>query len=87
MLVSFTQTYGSGRDELFGIYFRDKRLIEFKNHFDHNIYSFHNCEQSLIDNFKKHNTIKNSIKIKPTFTEIKANPLSRSALLRAFQVS
>lgn len=61
MLVSFTQTYGSGRDELFGIYFRDKRLIEFKNHFDHNIYSFHNCEQSLIDNFKKYNTIKNSI--------------------------
>jgi len=53
MLVSFTQTYGSGRDELFHIYFRDKRLIELKNLCDLNIYSFHNCEQSTIDKFKE----------------------------------
>ena len=53
MLVSFTQTYGSGRDELFDIYFRDKRLIDLKNHFDQNIYSFHNCQKSTIDKFKE----------------------------------
>jgi len=53
MLVSFTQTYGTGRDELIDIHFRDKRLIELKNHFDVNIYSFHNCEQATVDKFKK----------------------------------
>jgi len=63
MLVSFTQTYGSGRDELMDIHFRDKKLIDFKNRFDWNIYSFHNCEQSTIDKFQKLNkaTIKNTI--------------------------
>jgi hypothetical protein len=53
MLVSFTQTYGTGRDELLDIYFKDKRLLEFKNLFDLNIYSFHNCEKSTIDKFKE----------------------------------
>jgi hypothetical protein len=64
MLVSFTQTYGTGRDELFDIHFRDKKLIELKNLFDKNIYSFHNCEKSTIDKFKdlnKNDTIKNVI--------------------------
>jgi len=63
MLVSFTQTYGSGRDELLDIYFRDKRLIELKNHFDQNIYSFHNCQRSTIDKFKRmsEGVIKNSV--------------------------
>jgi len=60
MLVSFTQTYGTGRDELIDIHFRDKKLIELKNHFDKNIYSFHNCERSTIDKFKELN--KNIIK-------------------------
>lgn len=55
MLVSFTQTYGTGRDELIDIHFRDKKLIELKNHFDKNIYSFHNCEQSTIDKFQELN--------------------------------
>jgi methyl coenzyme M reductase subunit C-like uncharacterized protein (methanogenesis marker protein 7) len=55
MLVSFTQTYGKGRNELIDIHFRDKRLIDLKNHFDLNIYSFHNCEQSTIDKFKELN--------------------------------
>jgi hypothetical protein len=63
MLVSFTQTYGTGRDELIDIHFRDKKLIELKNHFDYNIYSFHNCEKSTIDKFKDLNKdiIKNVI--------------------------
>jgi len=74
MLVSFTQTYGTGRDELIDIHFRDKRLIEFKNHFDKNIYSFHNCEQSTIDKFKELNKdiIKNVIILEfndKTYTE------------------
>ena len=74
MLVSFTQTYGTGRDELIDIHFRDKRLIELKNHFDLNIYSFHNCEQSTIDKFKELNKdiIKNVIILKfddKTYTE------------------
>jgi len=66
MLISFTQTYGTGRDELIDIHFRDKRLIEFKNHFDKNIYSFHNCEQSTINKFKELNKdiIKNVIILK-----------------------
>jgi len=61
-MVSFTQTYGGGRDELLDIYFRDKRLIDFKNHFDQNIYSFHNCQKSTIDKFKEmsEGVIKNS---------------------------
>lgn len=53
MLVSFTQTYGSGREELFDIYFRDSKLIEFKNLFDQNIYSFHNCPKEKIDKFRE----------------------------------
>ena len=61
MVVSFTQTYGTGRDELLDIYSRDKRLIELKNLCDKNIYSFHNCEQSAIDKFKELNAIKNTL--------------------------
>lgn len=55
MLVSFTQTYGTGRNELIDIHFKDKKLIELKNYFDLNIYSFHNCEQNTIDKFKELN--------------------------------
>jgi len=63
MLVSFTQTYGTGREELIDIHFRDKRLIDLKNHFDLNIYSFHNCEQETINKFKELNkdVIKNVV--------------------------
>ena len=53
MLVSFRQTYSSGRDELFDIYLRDKRLIELTNLCDINIYSFHNCDRTTIDSFQQ----------------------------------
>jgi len=60
MLVSFTQTYGDDRTKLHEIYSRDKRLIEFKNCFDLNIHSFHNCSLRTIENYKKLNKVKNS---------------------------
>ena len=60
MLASFTQTYGDDRLKLHEIYSRDKRLIEFKNHFDLNIHSFHNCNLRTIENYKKLNKVKNS---------------------------
>ena len=60
MIVSFTQTYGNQRKKLLEIYSKDKRLIEFKNHCDINIYSFHNCSSELIDYFKENNSVKNT---------------------------
>lgn len=60
MLVSFRQTYGSGREELFEIYSRDKRLHSLLNLCDLNLFSFHNCGQKTIDKFKKLNPVQNS---------------------------
>lgn len=60
MLVSFTQTYGNNRNKLYEIYSKDNRLIEFKNMFDKNIHSFHNCDSSTIDYFKSINPIQNT---------------------------
>jgi len=59
MFASFTQTYGN-RPLLLDIYFRDSRLIEFKNKLDLNIYSFHNASPYIIEKFKKLNTVKNT---------------------------
>ena len=65
MTVSFTQTYEKpGREreriELLKAYFLDRKLHEFKNHFDLNIYSFHNCPQTTINIFRKYNRVKNT---------------------------
>ena len=60
MLVSFMQTYGNDRSKLHEIYSRDERMIEFKNMFDLNIHSFHNCSNKTIKNFKKLNKVKNT---------------------------
>lgn len=60
MLVSFTQTYGITREKLYDIYYKDNNLIEFKNKLDLNIYSFHNCPNYIIENFKKQNKVKNT---------------------------
>jgi len=59
MLVSFRQTYGDGRDELYEILSKDERLLEFYNLFDLNIVSFHNCSEKTIQNYKKLNRVKN----------------------------
>jgi len=61
VLVSFTQTYGNDRRELLDIYFRDEKLIEFKNHFDVNYYSFHNTSDDLVEYFLSKNKVKNTI--------------------------
>lgn len=60
MIVSFTQTYGNNRRLLYVAYSRDKRMIEFKNHFDLNLHSFHNCAKETIDFYKKVNSVPNS---------------------------
>lgn len=53
------------------------------------VITFHSTEDRLVKDFikksKLQGSIKTALKIKPKFTEIKKNPLSRSALLRAFQ--
>ena len=67
MLVSFTQTYGNERTELFDIASKDKKLIELKNLCDVNIYSFHNCDDSVIEKFKEVNKVKNTHIIKYNF--------------------
>jgi hypothetical protein len=58
--VSFTQTY-ENRKDLLEIYLKDKKLHELKNHFDINIYSFHNCPVEYIKWFEKVNPVKNSV--------------------------
>lgn len=54
------------------------------------IITFHSTEDRLVKNFIKTNLqkqlIKNPTKTKPSFVQIKNNPLSRSALLRSFQI-
>ena len=60
MLVSFTQTYGNDRTQLYEIYSKDEKLIEFKNLFDTNIHSFHNCHPKTIEKYKKFNKVKNT---------------------------
>ena len=61
MLISFTQTYGDERGELLEIQARDKRMLEFKDLFDWNIFSFHDCDSSIVEKFKSINKVKNSV--------------------------
>jgi len=67
MLVSFTQTYGNERTELFDIANKDKKLIELKNLCDVNIFSFHNCDDFVIEKFKEVNKVQNTHIIKYDF--------------------
>jgi hypothetical protein len=53
MLVSFRQTYGDNRKELYDIFSRDRRLLDLYNICDLNIQSFHNCSEETIDYFKE----------------------------------
>jgi hypothetical protein len=60
MLISFTQTYGNDRKRLLDIYFRDKKLHEFKNLCDINFYSFHNSNDDIVNYFIDKNPVKNT---------------------------
>lgn len=61
MLISFTQSYGDDRRDLLRVYERDQRLIDFKNQFDINIYSFHNSSKETVDFFKLKNRVDNVV--------------------------
>ena len=56
MLISFRQTYGNDRKELYDILSKDQNLLSLYNLCDINIQSFHNCSKDTIDYFK--NTVK-----------------------------
>ena len=60
MLISFTQTYGDERRQLLDIYSRDQKLVELKNLFDINYYSFHNSSDETVKYFENINTVKNT---------------------------
>lgn len=59
MKVSFTQTYGDDRKHLLFYQMNDEKIVKFKNMFDVNIFSFHNCSDDVIDYFWSINKIKN----------------------------
>jgi hypothetical protein len=60
MIVSFTQTYGNERKSLLNYQTLDYNLNEFKNLFDLNIFSFHNCNDDIVDYFEIINNVKNT---------------------------
>jgi hypothetical protein len=48
-ICTFTQTYSNDREELFKFHNNDLSDIYFRNQFDLNIYSFHNCSTEYVD--------------------------------------
>lgn len=44
----FTQTYSDNREKLFYYHCNDKSDIDFRNNFDLNLYSFHNCSDQYV---------------------------------------
>jgi hypothetical protein len=59
MKVSFTQTYGNDRKDLIYYQMNDEKIVKFKNMFDVNIFSFHNCYNDVVDYFWSINKLKN----------------------------
>ena len=51
----FTQTYSDDRSELFEYHNLDKDDVKFRNLFDLNIYSFHNCSDTYKNNITNSN--------------------------------
>jgi hypothetical protein len=49
----FTQTYSDDREELFKYHCKDQSDIDFRNQFDLNLYSFHNCSDEYVDKLLK----------------------------------
>lgn len=49
----FSQTYSNDRDELFKYHCKDQSDINFRNQFDLNLYSFHNCSDEYVNNLLK----------------------------------
>lgn len=78
MKVSFTQTYGDDRKNLIYYQMNDDNIVEFKNMFDVNIYSFHNCSDDVVDYFWSINKLKN-VKIL-RFNGVKYNDCIRGLL-------
>jgi hypothetical protein len=60
MKISFNQTYGDARKQLFDIRFKDRKFIELLSFFDINIFSFHNCHRDIVEYFKANCNIPNS---------------------------
>jgi len=66
MIASFVQTYGNERIEgershLYRAQANDKRMIEFKNMMDVNIFSFHDNHRSEIEQYRSLNRVDRSI--------------------------
>ncbi len=60
MFCSWTQTYGNERKDLLKYQMWDDQLVRFKNLFDVNLYSFHNCNDNVIEYFKSINRLENT---------------------------
>jgi hypothetical protein len=56
-IIIFTQTYSDDRKILFDIHNYDEQDIKFRNNFD-NLYVFHNCSDSYIEEIKNSNYLK-----------------------------
>jgi hypothetical protein len=54
----FTQTYSDNREELYIYHNNDVTDIEFRNQFDLNIYSFHNCPDDYTERLKQYDYFK-----------------------------
>ena len=58
MKVSWTQTYGNDRKDLVTYQMKDEKLVRFKNMLDLNLYSFHNCNDAVVNHFWNVNRLK-----------------------------
>lgn len=82
----FSQTYGN-RQSLFLYHNINKIEIDFRNKFDLNIYSFHNCDDLYVENLKKEQYFKNIKDIEFIYYKNISYPLSfKETLLKIKQM-